>query len=235
MSMPETNLVCRQLIAELRQCGDAEVLAGQRRFGITPKTEQIGIRVPILRSLAKPHRKEHELAMALWKSGLHEARILASFIADPRQVTPQLMDAWVADFDSWDICDQVCGNLFDKTPYAIEKAVTWSSCKPEFVKRAGFVLVATMAVHRKELSNDELAQFFPIIEREAGDARNFVKKAINWALRQLGKRNAVLHREAIACAKRLLESELPTTVWIARDALREFARLPSHVQRRMNE
>jgi len=194
-----------------------------KRFGISGETIY-GISIPEVRSLAKETGLNHELAIGLWKSDVHEARILASMIDDPRLVTPGQMEEWVRDFDSWDLCDQCCGNLFDKTEFAYAKAREWSTRKAEFEKRAGFALMAELAVHDKKTGDKEFLKFLAIIQKKGGgDDRNFVKKAVNWALRQIGKRNSQLNVAAVAVALRLLEkNDLPAAKWIATDALREL-------------
>ena len=216
------------LVAQLRALRSPANVAGQRRFGICPQTEQLGISVPFLRQFARPWRRRpdwrHGLALALWAHPVHEARLLAAFVEDPAQVTPRQMDTWARDFDSWDLCDQVCGNAFDRSPHALAKAHAWSARRGEFVKRAGFVLMATMAVHRKELPDEIFIGFLPVIAREAKDGRNFVKKAVNWALRQIGKRNPRLRRAAIAEARRIRRLGSPAARWIAADALRDLER-----------
>jgi 3-methyladenine DNA glycosylase AlkD len=192
-----------------------------KRFGINT-SHALGIPIPVLRALAKKIKKNHGLALQLWETNIHEARILASMIDDPAQVTPAQINAWVRDFNSWDICDQVCGNLFDRTPFVLAKIKELSKRKQEFVKRAAFTLMAEYATHNKTASDEVFREFFPIIEREAWDDRNFVKKAVNWALRGTGKRNKALRKEAILCAKRILLQESKAAKWIARDALREL-------------
>lgn len=191
------------------------------RFGISPK-DALGVSVPTLRIIARKLGRDHALAIGLWSSGIHEARILASMIDEPAKVTEAQMDNWVRDFDSWDICDQCCGNLFDKTPYALVKAVEWSRKEEEFVKRAGYVLMAELAVHDKESEDSVFLRFFGEIERGATDKRNFVKKAVNWALRQIGKRNRRLNGETIKLATRIQKMNSPSAKWIASDALREL-------------
>jgi 3-methyladenine DNA glycosylase AlkD len=196
---------------------------GMARFGINPD-RALGVRVPDLRRLAREIGTNHRLALALWRSGLHEARILASMIDDPRSVTEAQMDAWVRDFDSWDLCDQCCGNLFDRTPFAYGKAVEWADREEEFVKRAGFALMAWAAVHDGSAGDRVFLEFLPIIEREADDRRNFVKKAVSWSLRQIGKRNRTLHRAALAVSKRLAKrNDSGAARWIGADALRELS------------
>jgi 3-methyladenine DNA glycosylase AlkD len=210
------------LLAHLRSLRNDRNIAGQRRFGITPQTEQLGIPIPVLRRLARPLRRRHDLALALWAQPVHEARLLAAFIEDPECVTVRQMEAWARSFDSWDVCDQVCGNVFDRTPHAIARAHRWSARRAEFVKRAGFVLMASLVVHRKELPDDIFLDFLPVIAREATDGRNCVKKAVNWALRQIGKRNPRLRRAAIAEARRIQKLDSRAARWIAADALREL-------------
>lgn len=196
-------------------------ILGMARFGIRGR-EVLGIPIPVLRNKARDIGVDHPLALRLWDSGIHEARMLAAFIDEPSRVTPAQMERWVREFDSWDLCDQVCGNLFDRTPYALLKIREWTRRKKEFEKRAGFVLMAAMAVHDKQAPDRVFLSFFPAIRRGSGDGRNFVKKAVNWALRQIGKRNARLNRAAILEAERILKSGDPSARWIAQDALREL-------------
>ncbi|MFB0494287.1 3-methyladenine DNA glycosylase AlkD [Mucilaginibacter sp. OAE612] len=211
------------LLEQLKEKADAAYLKGMARFGID-SSQALGVKLPEIRKLAKVIKKDHELALALWDTQIHEARLLASMIADPKQVTPELMDSWTSDFYSWDICDQVCGNLFDRTPFAIDKAVEYSSHEQEFVKRAGFVLMAEYAVHNKTAPDEIFIDLFPIMEREAWDNRNFVKKAINWALRQIGKRNNILKVKAINTAQNIYGQPSKSAKWIAKNALDELIR-----------
>ncbi|MGB6839283.1 MAG: DNA alkylation repair protein, partial [Microgenomates group bacterium] len=190
-----------------------------------------GISIPNLRKLAKEIGKDHELAQKLWKSGIHEARILASMIDEVEKVTEKQMDNWLSDFNSWDVCDQVCMNLFDKTPYAFEKAKEWSMRKEEFEKRGGFALMACLAWHDKESPNSKFIKFFPYIKRESTDERNYVKKAVNWALRQIGKKNLSLNKAAIKTAEEVQKIDSRAARWIAADALRELT--SEAVQRRL--
>jgi 3-methyladenine DNA glycosylase AlkD len=210
-----------EVIAALQQHADPRAVEGMARFGIR-SDHVLGISIPVLRKMAKELGKDHALALELWVSGLHEARILASMIDDPRFVTEPQMEAWVADFDAWDICDQMCGNLFDKTPYAHQKAVEWCHREQEFVRRAGFVLMAELAVHDKQAADEAFLPFFPLIKHYATDERNFVKKAVNWALRQIGKRNARLCVIAIEWAEKIGAMDSRAARWIARDALKEL-------------
>jgi 3-methyladenine DNA glycosylase AlkD len=192
----------RDILRELRSRADRSALDGMARFGINTKSALGGISIPTLRSMAKRIGANHELAAELWASGVHEARLLAGMIDDPGKVTEDQMESWAADFDSWDLVDGICA-LFDRTPFAHSKPVEWSARPEEFVKRAAFSLMAELAVHDKTAGNEAFRAFFPIIEREAGDPRNFVRKAVNWALRQIGKRNLILNREAVEVARRI--------------------------------
>lgn len=209
------------IIEKLRQIASPVYREGMLRFGIA-NNKALGVKIPALRKLAKEIKKDHQLAQELWDTGIHEARLLATMIDNPKQVTEAQFDKWVIDFETWDVCDQACGNLFDRTPFAIKKALEYSTRNEEFVKRAGFVLMAELAVHDKKADDLVFIQFFPIIEREAWDERNFVKKAINWALRQIGKRNKTLKPLAIATAERILQQNSKAAKWIASDALREL-------------
>lgn len=209
------------ILTRLESLGDSEAVEGMRRFGIRT-TRALGISIPQLQQMARDIGTQHALALALWKSGVHEAQILACLIDDPGKVTEQQMEGWVRDFDSWDLCDQCCSKLFDRTPVAYQKAKEWAVREEEFVKRAGFVLMATLAVHDKKAPDSAFLDFFPLIEQEAGDARNYVKKAVNWALRQIGKRNPALHPRCITLAKRIKQQDSPAARWVAADALREL-------------
>lgn len=211
----------RSVVRELRARRDEAAVAGMRRFGIVGK-EVLGVSVPELRTLAKKAGRSHELALELWDTGIHEARIVAALVDKPEKVTSEQMDMWVREFDSWDVCDACCGNLFDRTPFAYAKALKWSKAKEEFVKRAGFSMMAELAVHDKSAGDAKFVRFFPAIEAGSTDDRNFVKKAVNWALRQIGKRNARLNRNAIAVAEDIRKSDSKSARWIAADALREL-------------
>ncbi len=211
----------REIVAELESLADSANVAGMARYGINPENT-LGVSIPRLRAMAKRIGRDHALARELWASGIHEARVLAGLVDDPARVTAAQLERWVKDFDSWDVCDGVCSNLFDRTPFAHEKAVAWSARPEEFVKRAGFVLMAALAVHDKKALDERFRKFLPLIEREAADERNFVKKAVNWALRQIGKRNRALNRDAIAAAKRIRKIDSRSARWIAADALREL-------------
>ncbi len=210
------------ILHELRSLANPHNVEGMARYGINPHNT-LGVPIPHLRAAAKQVGRNHDLALKLWGSGIHEARILAAFVDVPGAVTEQQMESWVADFDSWDICDQCCGNLLDRTPFAYAKAVEWSARPEEFVKRAGFVLMAELACHDKKASDAPFLGFLPIICRESMDDRNFVKKAVSWALRQIGKRNAALNAEALRTAREILSIRSTSARWIAADALRELS------------
>jgi len=218
------------IIRKLQKLSNPQAVAGMARYGIKP-AKAFGVSIPNLRAIAKEIGTDHELALELWRSGIHEARILASMIADPDRTTERLIDSWVKDFDSWDVCDQCCMNLLRHTSHAYEKAVEWSGSDKEYVKRAGFVMMACLAVSDKRATNEQFLVFLPIIKKEAGDSRNYVQKAVNWALRQIGKRNAALNRKAIETAEEINKTSLRSAKWIASDALREMK--SEEVQRRL--
>jgi len=215
--MDKTDLV----IDLIKANGNAANLEGMQRFGIR-FDKAYGCNIPFLRKLAKQFKKDHSLAKSLWATGIHEARIMAFLIDDPKEVTEPQMERWVRDLNSWDICDGLCSNLFRKTEWAYAKAKEWSGRNEEFVKRAGFVMMAVLAVHDKTADNKTFIEFLDIIEKESRDERNFVKKAVNWALRQIGKRNDVLHKKAIEYASRIELQHSRSAKWIAKDAIREF-------------
>ena len=211
----------KEIIKKLKSLSNPENVAGMARFGINPE-DTLGVSIPTLRKIAKETGKNHALALELWKSGIHEARILAAFVDNLRDVTEEQMERWVKDFDSWDVCDQVCSSLFDRTPYAYDKALEWSRREDEFIKRAGFVMMAASSVHDKEASDNKFIKFISIIKKESADDRNYVKKAVNWALRQIGKRNSVLNKKAIEAAKEIQKLDSEAARWIASDAIREL-------------
>jgi 3-methyladenine DNA glycosylase AlkD len=229
MAQPETcrirnglmSISAQAILAELKSLANPEAAAGMARYGINPQNTY-GIAIPELRRIAGQVGKDHALAGELWESGIHEARLLACFIDDPKQVTETQMETWAADFDSWDVCDQCCSNLFDKTPYAYEKAVAWCGREAEFTKRAGFSLIAALAVHDKKAGDERFETFFPLLLRESKDERNYVKKAVNWALRQIGKRNRRMNRRAVELAEQIAQMDSKSARWIAADALREL-------------
>jgi len=191
------------------------------RFGINPQ-KVYGVRIPELRRIKREVGMDHVLAEKLWDFGYHETRILASMIDDPSEVTESQMEKWAMDFNTWDICDQCCMNLFRKTSFAYKKIFEWSEREEEFVKRAAFTLIAVLAVHDKQATDDKFEQFFPPIIRESTDNRNYVKKAVNWALRQIGKRNLNLNIKSIEIAVKICEIDSKSARWIASEALREL-------------
>ncbi|WP_255251476.1 DNA alkylation repair protein, partial [Candidatus Methanoperedens sp. BLZ2] len=219
-----------EILNRLKSLSNPEAVAGMARFGINP-INTCGVSIPTLRKIARETGKDHTLAQELWSSGIHEARILASLIDVPEKVNEEQMEKWVVDFDSWDVCDQCCSNLFDKTSLAYQKAIEWSNRKEEFVKRAGFVMMATIAVHDKMAADKEFLKFLPRIKKESVDNRNFVRKAVNWALRQIGKRNLNLNGIAIKTAKEILEIDSKTAKWVASNALAELTN--EKVQKRL--
>ncbi|MHB0965083.1 MAG: DNA alkylation repair protein [Bellilinea sp.] len=223
--MKPEPMTAAQLIDHLRLMANPENAAGMARFGINP-ANTLGVSMPQLRALARG-RRDHQLALELWASRIHEARILAALVDDPALLTEAQMEDWVQDFDSWDVCDQVCMNLFDRSPLAFAKASEWAGREPEFVKRAGFALMACLAWHDKRSPDQRFLEFLPVIQRESTDRRNFVKKAVNWALRQIGKRNPALNRAAVETAREIQAIDSPAARWIAADALRELENLPA--------
>lgn len=209
------------IVARLKALSNPEAVKGMARYGINPDNAY-GVSIPNLRTMAKEIGRNHSLSETLWSSGIHEARILASMIDDPDMVAEEQAERWVRDFDSWDVCDQCCNNLLKKVAFAYEKAAEWSLREEEFVKRAGFVLMACLAVSDKKADDTKFEIFLPVIKREAVDMRNYVKKAVNWALRQIGKRNRRLNKKAIEAAKEILQMDSSSAIWIASDAIREL-------------
>lgn len=214
-----------EIIKKLESLENPENISGMKRFGIVTK-KAFGVSAPVLKNLAKEIKKQtgdrHELALELWETEIHEARIIAYLIDDPKRVSEKQMDDWAKDFDNWAICDGTCGHLFCKTEFAYKKAFEWSERDEEFVKRAGLVLPAWLAVHDKKASDEKIAEFLPLLEKHAGDERNFIKKAVNWSLRQIGKRNFELNELAVKAAERMKLQNTKSSRWIASDALREL-------------
>jgi len=220
-----------EIVNELEELSNPEDVEGMARFGIN-QMKRYGVRMPELRRIAKNTGKNHELAEKLWNAGYGETRILASLIDDPEKVTEAQMEKWVLDFDSWDVCDQCCMNLFRKTPFAYKKIFEWSRNEHEFVKRAAFTLIAVLAVHDKQAPDDRFEQLFSLIIEESIDNRNYVKKSVNWALRHIGKKNIHLNRRAIEIAEEIHKIDSKSARWIASDALRELK--SEKVQKRFN-
>jgi len=214
-------MTSQEVVKKLKSLAHGD-LASMARFGVDTSTA-LGVTIPHLRSFARDIGKDHKLALELWKTGIHEARILASMVDDPEQVTEKQMDAWVKDFNSWDVCDQTCSNLFRYTSFALQKCKQWAGNEEEFVKRTGFALMASLAAAGKNTVTDQqFKSFLPLIIREATDERNFVRKAVNWALRQIGKRNEKLHADALKTALEIEKIDSKSARWIAKDAIREL-------------
>ena len=212
---------CARALEELRALGERRNVDGMARFGIRAKVVY-GVAKPKMDELARRIGKDHQLALELWASGVHDARILAGMIDLPREVSSEQMERWVRDFDNWDVCDGTCCHLFVFAAPAWRKAMAWSRCGPEFIKRAGFALMAYLAYRDKQATDAQFRRVLPLIERAAYDDRNFVRKAVNWALRNIGKRNLRLNREATRAAARIRRQGSPSARWIAADALREL-------------
>ena len=214
---------CAVAIAELKRLGTKATRDGMARYAI-PSDKAFGVPVGVLRKLGKQLGPDHELAAELWDSGWYEARMLAIFVAEVARVTPAQMDRWCKDFDNWALCDTACVHLFDHTPHAFAKVEAWSNKKGEFARRASFALLASLALHDKRSPDAPFLACFPLIEAAATDDRNFVKKAVSWALRGIGARNPVLHARAIELARELAASEDSTARWIGKDTLRDLNR-----------
>ncbi len=221
-----------EVIKKLKSLSNPEAVEGMARYGINPQNN-LGINVTTLRKLAKEIGEDHKLALELWASGIRDARFLAATIDDPDQVTEEQLESMVLDLNSWDICDHCCSDIFLNSKFAYKKAIEWSARKEEFVKRAGFSLMARLAVRDKKAKDEEFERFLPIIKREATDERNYVKKAVNWALRGIGKRNIYLNKMAIKNAKDIQKMNSKSARWIASDALRELTsdRIQSRLKR----
>jgi 3-methyladenine DNA glycosylase AlkD len=203
---------------------------GMARYAIKAD-KAFGVSMTTMRQLAKQLGRDHELALALWDTGWYEARMLTSFVGEPARVTPAQMNRWAKDFDNWAICDTLCFHLFDRTPHAWKKVEEWSTRREEFVKRAAFALLASLALHDKRAADEPFLNSLPLIERAAVDERNFVKKAVSWALRGIGTRNRALHAAALAAAQRLIERNEGASRWVGRDTARDLQR--PVVQRRI--
>lgn len=225
-------LSINEILEQLKALGRTDQLVGMSRYGMSTKN-RLGVSIPNLRKMAKEVGKNHDLSLKLWDSGFQEARILASMVDDPEKVTDYQMEIWVNDFNSWDVCDQVCMNLFEKVSFIREKIESWSRREEEFVKRSAFTLIACIVWHDKSLSNEEILDFVPMIKRGAEDDRNYVKKAVSWALRHIGKRNLYLNREAIRAAESLSRLECRPARWIMSDVLRELK--SEKIQQRFNK
>ena len=230
MVQAEAKWTAAKAVATLKRLGEKKNVEGMARFGIRAN-KVLGVSKPKLDELAKKIGKNHELGMELWRIGIHDARLLGVLISEAEQVSAKQMDCWVRDFDNWDVCDGSCCHLFVFAAPAWKKAFEWTRRKKEFEKRAGFALAAFLAVHDRRAADAIYLKFLKTIEREAWDDRNFVRKAVNWALRNIGKRNPLLNRAAIASAERIRRQDTRAALWIAADALRELR--SEAVQRRL--
>ncbi|HEY5810866.1 MAG TPA: DNA alkylation repair protein [Povalibacter sp.] len=209
------------VIASLKRLSSKKTRDGMARYGL-PADHAMGVGVGAMRQLAKRIGPNHDLALELWQTGWYEARMVAVFIDEPARVTAAQMDRWCRDFDNWGICDTACFVLFDQLPHAFRKVSQWSRLKGEFQRRGAFALLACLALHHRDHGDDPFVSALPLIERAATDERNFVCKAVNWALRSVGERSHALHSSAIALAQRLAASPDPTSRWIGKDALRQL-------------
>ena len=221
-----------EIIAKLKSMSEPKNVEGMARYGINPKNN-LGISIYKLRPFAKEIGTNHKLALQLWNSGIHDARLLAVFVEDSAQVTEEQMDLWAKDFDSWDVCDQACTSLFDLTPHAWKKIYEWAERNEEFVKRAAFSIIAGLSIHDKKSSDEKFEEFFSLIKKASTDERNYVKKAVNWALRNIGKRNHALNKKAIGVAKKIKNIDSKSAKWIANDAIRELT--SSKIQERLKK
>jgi len=219
------------VLNRLRDNARPDQLEGMKRYGMVIE-RRLGVSIPVLRKLAKEVGKDHELALELWDSGIAEARIVAAMVDDPTELTEEQMERWVKGINSWDVCDQVCMNLFEKTPLAWKKITDWAQHDEESVKRTAFSLLACIAWHDKKLGDDKLIESLPLLVQGATDERNFVKKAVNWALRNIGKRNHNLNSAALKTAREIQKLDSKAARWIAADAIRELE--SEAVQKRLN-
>jgi 3-methyladenine DNA glycosylase AlkD len=219
------HMSVEEVVAALAAQAQPDQLAGMARFGMSTE-QRYGIGVPVLRKLAKQIGKDQALSRELWRTGSDEAKILAGMIGVPGEVTVEQMEEWVAEFNSWDVCDQVCMNLFEKTPHAWAKVDAWSTRDEEYVKRAAYALIACIAWHDKAAPDELFLAAFPVIRRGVTDPRNYVKKAVSWALRQIGKRNPALRAAAIDLGRELRAMDAKPARWIANDVLRELEQKP---------
>lgn len=210
-----------EVMQELQAKAKPGNVEGMARFAVVGD-QRMGVSVPDMRKIAKSIGKNHQLALDLWDTGVPEGMIVAGMIAEPEKLTEQQMEDWVVDINSWDICDQVCMNLFEKSPLAEVKIFEWSVREEEFVKRTSYALIACLAWHDKQAGDEQFINYFPLIVAGSTDERNFVKKAVNWALRNIGKRNQNLNSESIQVARQIQEIDSKSARWIASDALREL-------------
>jgi 3-methyladenine DNA glycosylase AlkD len=231
MKNPNSKYTIEDIVAKLKRKANPDNLEGMARYGIST-ANRLGNSIPTLRQLAKEIGKNHKLALELWEEGIDETRILASMIGEEDKMTEDQAEKWVVDFNSWDVCDQVCMNLFKKLPFAKKKIKEWSKREEEFVKRGAFAIIACIAVYDKEKPDNEFIQFLSQIKKAATDERNYVKKAVSWALRNIGKRNKNLNKEIVKFAKELKKTDSKSARWIARDTLKDIQR--EKVRKRWN-
>jgi 3-methyladenine DNA glycosylase AlkD len=222
----------QDVLEMLRAKAQPHQLEGMARYGMTPEG-RLGVAVPDMRAIAKQVGKDHDLALGLWATGVAEARIVAAMVDVPAKLTEAQMEAWVVGINSWDVCDQVCMNLFEKSPLVWKKIVDWSAREEEFVKRTAFALIACLAWHDKKAEDEKFIAVLPIIKAGATDNRNYVKKAVNWALRNIGKRNTNLNRAALHAAREIGQMDSKAARWVAADAIRELE--SEAVQARLRE
>jgi 3-methyladenine DNA glycosylase AlkD len=211
----------KDVLDKLQSKAQPEQLKGMAKYGMTVE-QRLGVSVPDMRKLAKEIGRDHKLALDLWRTGIAEARIVAAMVGDPAKLTEEQMEDWVKGINSWDVCDQVCMNLFEKNQLAWKKIVDWSEREEEFVRRTAFSLIACLAWHDKQASDEKFIELLPVVIRGATDERNFVKKAVNWALRNIGKRNLNLNEAAIDAAKEIKRLDSKAARWVAADAIREL-------------
>jgi 3-methyladenine DNA glycosylase AlkD len=221
MSKRNTRTTASSVLAWLERKGTKGVRDGMARYAI-PSDKAFGVPVGTLRKHAKAIGRDHELALALWKTDRYEARMLSCFVGDVESLTPALMDEWCRDFDNWAICDTACFHLFDRSPHAWRKVDQWARRRDEFVKRAAFALLASLSVHDKQSGDEPFLKALSLVERAAEDDRNFVKKAVNWALRSVGKRSAALNDAAVKLSHKLATSRNKSARWVGKDAMREL-------------
>jgi 3-methyladenine DNA glycosylase AlkD len=219
--MSARNADVRAVLAKLERQGTRAYREGLTRYGITAP-RAFGVSMAKIQVLARRLGRDHSLALALWETEWYEARLLASLVAEPERLTATQMDRWCRDFDNWAVCDTACFHLFDRTPHAFGKVRKWSARRGEQQRRAAFALLASLALHDKAAADAEFARCLPLVEAAAGDDRNFVKKAVSWALRGVGRRSLALNRDAVALSRRLMESPLPAARWVGQDALKEL-------------
>jgi len=214
-------MTAEEVISELQKYYNKRNIEGMARYGIK-SAKAFGVNTPTIKAMAKSIGKNHKLALELWDTEYLEARAIAGLIDDPKLVTKSQMNKWVKGFDTWSVCDGTCLYLFCYTPFAFEKALEWCEKKEEYVRRAGFALMAILAVHDKKRNDKDFLKFFPLIKKYSIDERNFVKKAVNWALRQIGKRSKLLNKEALKLANQIKALDSKSAKWIANDAIREL-------------